>query len=64
MILSYDGERIFAGRDLVRATTQGEIGESVALDVLRRGERMRLYTTRGALGARLRLMRLLPETRW
>ena len=64
MILSYDGERIFTGRELQRATTQGEIGESVAVDVLRRGERLRLYTTRGALGARLRSMRMLPETRW
>ncbi len=64
MILSYDGQRVFAGRDLVRATTQGELGESVAVDVLRRGEMVRLYASRGALGARLRAARLLPETRW
>ena len=64
MILSYDSVRIFAGRDLLRATEQGEIGESVAVDVLRGGEVVRLYATRGALGARLRSMRLLPETRW
>ncbi len=63
-ILSYDGERIFATRELVRATTQGELGESVALDVLRGGEVVRLYASRGALGARLRSARRLPETRW
>lgn len=64
MILSYDGERIFKRRDLLRATTQGEIGDSVPVDVLRAGHLVRLYTARGALGARLRSARLLPETRW
>ena len=63
-ILSYDGERVFASRELLRATTQGELGESVAVDVLRSGEVVRLYPSRGALGARLHSARLLPETRW
>jgi hypothetical protein len=63
-ILSYDGERVFASRELLRATTQGELGESVAVEVLRRGEVMRLYAPRGALGARLRQARRLPENRW
>ncbi len=64
MILSYDGQRVFAGRDLVRATTQGELGESVAVDVLRSGKIVRLYASRGALGARLRSARRMPEIRW
>ena len=64
MILSYADERIFSGRDLKRATLAGDRGERVAVDVLRDGERIRLYTERGPIGTRLARQRVLPEAVW
>jgi hypothetical protein len=64
VILSYADERIFSGGDLKRATLAGDPGERVALDVLRDGETIRLYTERGPIGSRLSRGRVLPEAVW
>ncbi len=50
IILRYNDERIFDARALQQATGEGRAGETVALDVDRGGERIRLYPPRGPLG--------------
>lgn len=63
VVLSYEGRRIFKTPELKHATVQGQVGDRVAIDVLRDGERVRVYTQRGPLGARLRPERILPQVR-
>ncbi len=64
VVLSYDGKRIFKTTELQRATTQGRLGDSVVVEVLRGGERIRLYPARGPMGFRLKPTRQMPRTRW
>jgi hypothetical protein len=61
VFLAYDGERVFEPGALQRATSGGVLGETVAVDVLRGGERIRLYPPRGPLGVALRVDRREPE---
>ena len=61
VFLRYDDERIFDGEALQAATAAGELGQTVALDVERRGERFRLYPPRGPLGVGLRVERKQPD---
>ena len=61
-ILSYGGTRLFEVSALREATTVGRAGESVAVDVVRSGERLRLYLPRGPLGVRLEELRQPPES--
>lgn len=61
-ILSYGGARLFEVSALREATTEGRAGESVAVDVARSGERLRLYLPRGPLGVRLEELRQQPES--
>jgi hypothetical protein len=63
VVLSYEGRRIFKAPELKRATVQGRRGDRVVIDVLRDGEVVRVYATRGPLGAKLRSTRMLPEVR-
>jgi len=49
-ITSYAGERVFNVRDLNRLTVQGEVGESVLLEVERNGEPLQLTIPRGPVG--------------
>ncbi len=60
IVLRYDDQRIFDGRALQRATTSGEAGETVALDVLRNGELIRVYPPFGPLGITLDSIRVKP----
>jgi len=60
VVLSYEGRRIYKAPELKHATVQGRAGDRVTIDVLRDGERVRVYTSRGPLGARLRPERILP----
>lgn len=53
IVLRYDDQRIFDSRALQQATTSGEVGETVALDVLRNGELIRVYPPFGPLGVHL-----------
>ena len=64
VVLSYDDRLIFRGRELRRATTQGERGEWVTVDVLRNGEVVRLRAQRGPIGAQLQSARILPDALW
>ena len=64
VVLSYDGRRIFKTTGLQRATTQGRLGDSVAVEVLRDGEVIRLYPARGPMGVRLKWKRQMPQTPW
>jgi hypothetical protein len=50
ILVRYDGQAIFKSRDLLSATTQGAAGSTVAVDLVRNGESLRLYVRRGPLG--------------
>lgn len=52
VIYRYAGERVFNGRYLTRATTEGEEGELVLLEVLRDGQPIQFYIPRGPIGVR------------
>jgi len=64
VVVSYDGRRIFHGGGLRHATTEGEQGEWVSVDVVREDERLRLRAQRGPLGVKLVPARRLPEALW
>lgn len=53
IILRYDGKRLFNGNELRTATTEGQPGASVPLEILRDGQRLVFYITRGPMGVRL-----------
>jgi len=53
VILSYAGHRIYTPAELRRATTQGSLGEVVALVVVSGGRTRRVDVPRGPLGVRL-----------
>lgn len=59
-ILSYDNQRIYNWRDLRTATTQGEITDSVEIEVERDGETLQFYLARGPLGIRMNSLRVAP----
>ncbi len=60
IILDYDGRRIFEWSELKAATTEGERGEYVSVNVLRDGELFSLTIPRGPLGIRLGASRVEP----
>ena len=60
VILRYDATRMFSARDLMLATTQGEVGVSVPIELQRDGKHVRLYLPRGPIGVRLRAERQVP----
>lgn len=61
VILRYGGQRVFSASDLRRQTREDKAGATVALDVMRDGEELRVYLPRGPLGVRLRPTRRSPE---
>ena len=50
LIIRYDDNRIFRGSEIQQLSSQGRIGESVPVDVVRDGEIVRLYIDRGPMG--------------
>jgi hypothetical protein len=63
VILRYDGKSVFGARELQGATTQGEAGRTVTLDVLTgNGVVRRLSLPSGPLGVQLAEERLRPQT--
>ena len=64
VVVAYDGQRVFHGRELRRATATGERGEWITVDVLRGDQEVRLRAQRGPLGAKLKPARILPDGRW
>jgi hypothetical protein len=61
VVLSYGDKRVYNAKQLSRATTSGERGERVVLDVERDGEQIRLYSQRGPIGVKLKNTRRLPD---
>ncbi len=53
IIFRYDGSRVFSYRDLRDATTRGEMGETVPVEIRRGGEVLEVDLPRGPLGVRL-----------
>ena len=60
IILRYDDVRMFAPGELLMASSSGEFGRSVALEILRDGRRRTLYVRRGPLGALVEHNRATP----
>ena len=60
IILDYDGKKIFEWHELKAATTEGERGEYVSVNVLRNGELYSFTIPRGPLGIRLGAARVEP----
>lgn len=56
-IVSYNGQRVYDLGDLNEASVQGELGESVLVEVVRNGSRIQLATERGPLG-------IISRRRW
>lgn len=52
-IIRYENKRIYNWRDLRDATTEGNINETVRVDILRDNKPMVLYVQRGPLGIRM-----------
>jgi hypothetical protein len=61
VVYSYDGRRTFDRSELLTATTEGKAGATVAIDVLRNGERLRFYLPRGPIGIAMKPARLAPQ---
>ena len=61
LIWRYDERRVFDMRALQRATSEGALGRTTAIDVLRDGESLRLYAGRGPLGVALLMRSVEPS---
>ena len=61
VILSYDDRRVFHPAELKQMTASGSPGESVSIEVLRKGRQVSLGVLRGPLGVFLRADNLTPE---
>ena len=59
-IIRYDSQRIYNGFDLREATTDGNAGDSVALEVERDGKTIQFYLVRGPLGIRMNSVSVAP----
>lgn len=60
VVIRYDGGQLFRPGELRDATQLGRAGESVAVEVEREGETLRLFIPRGPLGVRIRSDRREP----
>lgn len=59
-ILRYAGERIYSPRELRAATTGGEFGDPVEIEVERDGEILQFYLARGPMGVRTDGLSIAP----
>jgi hypothetical protein len=59
-IIRYDNQRIYNGFDLREATTGGNAGDTVALEVERDGKTIQFYLARGPLGIRMNSVSVAP----
>jgi len=60
IVLAYDGRRIFTWDELREATTQGQEGDTILVDIIRGGEEVQISIPRGPLGVKLDAARLEP----
>jgi len=61
VIFRYDDVRVFGGTEIQRASTAGDLGETVPVDILRDGEIVRLYIDRGPMGFGLEQRLMWPH---
>ncbi len=59
-IIRYDNQRIYNGFGLREATTGGNAGDTVALEVERDGKTIQFYLVRGPLGIRMNSVSVAP----
>ena len=59
-VLRYDGQRIYNWRDLRTATTQGDLTETISIQVFRENKQMEFYVQRGPLGIRMTSVSVAP----
>ncbi len=60
IVLSYDNHRMFSWQELKDATSEGELGEYIAINIYRNGEVFSFSVPRGPLGVQLGATRLAP----
>ncbi len=60
VVLSYDNKRMFTWQELKDATTEGQLGEFVTINIYRNGEIYSFSVPRGPLGTQLGATRLEP----
>lgn len=60
-IIRYDSQRIYNGRDLRTATTQGDLSESIGIGIIRGGKTLEVYVQRGPLGIRMTSVSIAPD---
>ncbi len=60
VVLSYDNKRMFSWQELKNATTEGQLGEFVSINLYRNGEIYSFTVPRGPLGIKLGATRLAP----
>ena len=60
VVLSYDNRRMFNWQELKDATTEGQLGEFVSINIVRNGEIYSFTVPRGPLGIQLGSTRLEP----
>ena len=60
VLVSYEGSRVFAVSDVRRATRSGQAGDTVAVEVLRDGQRIQAYLPRGPMGVTMNSASVLP----
>lgn len=60
IVLSYDNKRVFTWDELKAKTTEGQLGEYVAISIYRNGEIFSFSIPRGPLGTQLGAARLPP----
>ena len=60
VVLSYDNKRMFSWQELKDATTEGQLGEFVSINIVRNGEVYSITVPRGPLGTQLGATRLEP----
>ncbi len=60
IILSYDNKQVFSWRELKSATTEGQLGEFVSINIVREGDIYSFSVPRGPLGIQLGATRLSP----
>jgi membrane-associated protease RseP (regulator of RpoE activity) len=61
ILLRYNNQDVFSWNEIRQATTQGQPGEYVTLDVLRDGQPLSLMLPRGPLGVKLDAARIDPQ---
>ncbi len=59
-IIRYNNERIYSGFELRKATSGGDISDSVAVEVERDGEVLEFYLSRGPIGIRMNSVSVKP----